>query len=42
MTEIEVRRLEWLGHVITMEDTRLQKWYLMLNQRADVELEDLN
>jgi hypothetical protein len=25
MTEIEVRRLEWLGHVVIMEDTHLLK-----------------
>jgi hypothetical protein len=25
MTEIKVRRLEWLGHVIRMEDTHLPK-----------------
>jgi hypothetical protein len=25
VTQIKVRRLEWLGHVIRMEDTRLSK-----------------
>jgi hypothetical protein len=25
MTEIKVRRLEWLGHVVRLEDTRLPK-----------------
>jgi hypothetical protein len=25
VTEIEVRRLEWLGHVVRMEGTRLSK-----------------
>jgi hypothetical protein len=42
VTEIKVRRMEWLGHVIRMEDTASQKWYLTLNQKADVELEDLD
>jgi hypothetical protein len=42
VTEFKVRRLEWLGHVIRMENTRLQKWYIVLNQKADVELEDLD
>jgi hypothetical protein len=41
VTENEVRRLVFLGHVVRMEDTAYQKWYLMLNQKADVELEDL-
>jgi hypothetical protein len=41
VTEIKVRRLEWLGHVIRMEDTCLPKMVLMLNQKANVELEDL-
>jgi hypothetical protein len=42
VTEIKVRRLEWLGHVVRMEDTAYQKWYLMQNQKEDVQLEDLD
>jgi hypothetical protein len=42
VTEIKVGRLEWLGHVVGMEDTNLPKMVLMLNQKADVESEDLD
>jgi hypothetical protein len=42
VTEIKVRRLKCLGHVVRMEDTRLPKRYVMLNQKAGVELEDLD
>jgi hypothetical protein len=42
VTEIKVSRLEWLGHVVRMEYLRLQKWHLILNQKANVELEDLD
>jgi hypothetical protein len=33
MTEIKVRRLEWLGHVIRMEDTCLPK--MVFNAKPD-------
>jgi hypothetical protein len=43
VTEINVRGLEWLGHVVRMEDNPPTKTgILMLNQKADVELEDLD
>jgi hypothetical protein len=40
VTEIKIRRLEWLGHVIRMEDIRIPKMISALNRKADVELED--
>jgi hypothetical protein len=33
VTEIEIRRLEWLGHVIRMEDTRIPK--MILNTKLE-------
>jgi transcription termination factor 2 len=33
VTEIKVRRLEWLGHVVRMEDTRLPK--MVFNGKPD-------
>jgi hypothetical protein len=42
VTEIKVRRLEWLGHVVRMEDTRLPKMVFNANQKVNVELEDLD
>jgi hypothetical protein len=41
VTEIKVRRLEWLGHVVRMEDIRLPKMVFNVKPKADVELEDL-
>jgi hypothetical protein len=42
VTEIKVRRLEWLGHVIRMEDTCLPKMVFNAKPEADVVLEDLD
>jgi hypothetical protein len=42
VTEIKVKRLEFLGHVVRMEDTRLPKMVFSAKQKADVELEDLD
>jgi hypothetical protein len=33
MTEIEIRRLEWLGHVVKMEDTCVLK--MILNNKQE-------
>jgi hypothetical protein len=41
VTEIRIRRLEWLGHVVIMEDTGISEM-TTLNRKADVELEDTN
>jgi hypothetical protein len=40
--EIKVRRLEWSGYVVRVEDSRQTKTVLMVNQKVDVGLEDLD
>jgi hypothetical protein len=42
VTEIKVRRLEWLGLSSEWKMPAYQKWYLMLNQKEDMESEDLD
>jgi hypothetical protein len=39
-TEIKIRRLEWLGHVIRMEYTHIPKRILSTKPKADEELEE--
>jgi hypothetical protein len=38
VTEIKIRRLEWLGHVIRMEDTRIPK--MIFNTKPEGTLGD--
>jgi hypothetical protein len=42
VTEIKVRRLEWLGHIIRMDGARMAKRCSSQNPKVDVILEDRN
>jgi hypothetical protein len=42
VTEIKVRRLEWLGHIIRMDEACMAKKCSSQNPKVDVILEDRN